>query len=102
MRGTVFKGILDIKEILEDIGCFLLAHRSEYIYFFLSFLLFYISHPPQLSCLGAGVPPHLGSYDLMVELVSTDGLDRVVSAGIITLQLVRTEKRIMLILYGLF
>jgi hypothetical protein len=37
--------------------------------------------------------PGLGSYDLLVELVSTDGLDRVVSAGIITLQLVRTEKR---------
>jgi hypothetical protein len=29
VRGTVFKGILDIKEILEDIGFFLLAHRSE-------------------------------------------------------------------------
>jgi hypothetical protein len=37
--------------------------------------------------------PGLGSYDRMVELVSTDGLDRVVSAGMINLQLVRTEKR---------
>jgi hypothetical protein len=31
--------------------------------------------------------PGLGLYDLVVELVSTDGLNRVVSAGLITLQL---------------
>ena len=37
--------------------------------------------------------PGLGSYDLVVELVSTDGLDRVVSASIITLQAARTKKR---------
>jgi hypothetical protein len=29
VRGRVFKGISDTKEILEEIGCFLLAHRSE-------------------------------------------------------------------------
>ena len=39
------------------------------------------------------VLPGLGSHDLVVELLSTDGLNRVVSTRVITLELRRTEER---------